>query len=103
MIESFIGLTWGDFSWEIVAARNVWAKKVWVLLILMFLIGILVRIRSILEDCEMILFCTMCVPDCWIFWLGLPGCGSQLVDEEQLKWPVSGFLGYLSPQVPVLR
>jgi hypothetical protein len=41
-------VAWGDFAWEIVAARNVWSKKVWVLLILMFLIGILVRIRSIL-------------------------------------------------------
>ena len=46
----------GDFAWEIVAAKNVWSKMVWVLLILMFLIGILVRIRSILEDCEMIPF-----------------------------------------------
>ncbi len=49
-------MAWGDFAWEIVAARNVWSKKGLVLLILMFLIGILVRMRSILEDCEMIPF-----------------------------------------------
>ncbi len=38
------------------AVRNVWSKKVRVLLIFRLMMGMLVSIKSILEDCEMIPF-----------------------------------------------